>query len=164
LLLSLAGISLLTSCNVSPKKTPVETAPATAPVFSLPSGSYTSIQSVSITDTIPSATIYYTTDGSTPSTSSPVYSASITVNTSVTLNAIAAAPGYSTSSVASASYEVELTTASPVFSPAAGSYASAVNVTISDATPNSTIYYTTDGTMPSTSSVKYPAPSPSAQA
>ena len=45
--------------------------------------------------------------------------------------------------------------ATPTFSPAAGTYSGAQSVTISDATSGATIYYTTNGTTPTTSSTKY---------
>jgi len=46
--------------------------------------------------------------------------------------------------------------ATPVFSPPAGTYASAQSVAISDTTPGATIYYTTDGvTTPTTASTPY---------
>jgi hypothetical protein len=48
--------------------------------------------------------------------------------------------------------------ATPSFSPAAGTYASAQTVTISDLTPGVTIHYTTDGTIPTESSAVYSAP------
>lgn len=58
------------------------TAPTTT--ASLPSGTYTNGQSVSLSANEP-AVIYYTTNGSTPTTSSPVYASSIPVATSTTL-------------------------------------------------------------------------------
>ncbi len=49
-----------------------------------PGGSYSSAQSVTLTANEP-ATIYYTTNGSTPTTSSPVYSSPISISTTTTL-------------------------------------------------------------------------------
>src|SRR5579863_4086915 len=46
-------------------------------------------------------------------------------------------------------------TAAPVISPPAGSYQGTVSVTMTSATPNASIYYTTNGTAPSTSSTLY---------
>jgi len=63
-------------------------------------GTYTSAQSVTISDATAGATIYYTTNGVTPTTSSTIYSAAIAVSSTETLQAIATASGYSTSSVA----------------------------------------------------------------
>ena len=48
--------------------------------------------------------------------------------------------------------------ATPTFSPAAGTYASALVVTVSDVTPGATIYYTTNGTTPTTNSAAYSSP------
>jgi len=50
-------------------------------------------------------TVYYTTNGTTPTTSSAKYtSAGIIVSATETIKAIALAPGYSQSAVASATY------------------------------------------------------------
>jgi hypothetical protein len=85
-------------------------APAAAtPTFSVPAGTYTEAPTVIISDTTPLATIYYTTNGTTPTTSSTVYSGPITVATTETLEAIATASGYSQSAVASAAYIINLT-------------------------------------------------------
>jgi sugar lactone lactonase YvrE len=80
--------------------------PATAPTFSLATGTYVGAQTVTISDSIQGATIYYTTDGSTPTTASNLYSGSITVSASETLQAIAVSVGYTESAVTSAAYTI----------------------------------------------------------
>ncbi|MGA3070861.1 MAG: chitobiase/beta-hexosaminidase C-terminal domain-containing protein, partial [Terracidiphilus sp.] len=76
----------------------------TAPVFSPAAGSYTSTQSVTITDSTSGAAIYYTTNGTTPTTSSTLYNGAITVSATETIEAIAVATGYTNSAVATADY------------------------------------------------------------
>jgi glucosylceramidase len=129
------------------------------PTFSPAAGTYSSAQSVTIADATASPTIYYTTDGSTPTTASKVYSAPIAIGSTTTLNAIATASGYNNSTVATAAYTINLpAAATPTFSPAPGTYPAAQSVAISDATTNATIYYTTDGSTPTTASKVYSTP------
>jgi hypothetical protein len=137
--------------------TGISTGPATAtPTFAPAAGTYTSIQSVTIADTSAGAVIYYTTDGSTPTTGSTQYTGAITVASSETIEAIALAPGDGLSNVATAAYTINLpAAATPTFSPAGGTYMSIQSVAISDTTAGSTIYYTTDGSTPTTGSTKY---------
>ena len=59
-----------------------------------------------LSDSTPGATLYYTTDGSTPTTSSSVYAGPIAVTSSATINAIGAASGYLNSSVGTATYVI----------------------------------------------------------
>lgn len=135
------------------------TPPAAMPSFNPVGGSYSSVQTVTLSDDTSGATIYYTTDGSTPTTASSVYAGPITVAVSQTIKAIAAAPGYSASDVASANYTITIPiAATPSFSPGAGSYSSIQTVTISDATPGAVLYYTTDGSAPTTGSTLYTGP------
>jgi Chitobiase/beta-hexosaminidase C-terminal domain/Putative Ig domain len=79
---------------------------AATPTFSPAGGTYSSAQTVTISCTTPSSTIYYTTDGTTPTTGSPVYSSPITVSTTETVQAIATAAGFSQSNVGSATYTI----------------------------------------------------------
>src|ERR1035438_183699 len=129
------------------------TSPVT-PTFSPAGGTYTSAQTVTISTTTPSATIYYTTNGATPTTSSPIYSGPITVAANETVEAIAVVKGGSASTTGSAAYTITPLAATPTFSPAGGTYTSAQTVNLS-ASHWSTIYYTTNGSTPTTSSAVY---------
>ena len=130
---------------------------AAAPVISPNGGTFTATQSVTLSTTTASASIYYTLDGSTPTTSSTLYSGPISISTDTTLNAIATAAGYSPSSVSNATFTFSNQTAAVSFSPAAGTYVSAQTVTLSDTDASAKIYYTTDGSTPSATSNLYSA-------
>ncbi|MGD0893004.1 MAG: chitobiase/beta-hexosaminidase C-terminal domain-containing protein, partial [Terracidiphilus sp.] len=82
-----------------------------APTLTPSTGAYTTPQTVTITSTA-AATIYYTTDGSVPTTSSSVYSSPIAVSASQTLKAMAIASGFENSPVVTADYAIS--TAAPV--------------------------------------------------
>ena len=77
-----------------------------SPSFSPVAGAYASSQSVTITCATSGATIYYTTDGTTPTTSSSVYSSALTiaVSPSTTLKAFAVKSGMTDSGVTSGVY------------------------------------------------------------
>ena len=81
-------------------------APAGTPQFSVAPGSYPVTQAVSISDASTGATIFYTTDGSVPTTSSTPYTGPVQVSATETLQAIAADPGSTASPVASAAYTI----------------------------------------------------------
>jgi hypothetical protein len=129
-----------------------------APAFSVASGTYSSAQSVAISDTTSGTTIYYTTNGATPTTASSVYSGPVTVSATETIEAIAVKSGSATSAVASATYTISKTLPAPIFGVASGTYPSAQSVAISDTTSGATIYYTTNGAPPTTSSARYAGP------
>jgi hypothetical protein len=135
------------SCSSGPPPTP-----SPEITFTPPGATYGSAQMVAITTTIPMASIFYTTDGSTPTTSSLLYKSPITIAASQTLNAIAVISG-------SAAYAINLPIAvAPQFTPAAGTFSSSQSVTLTTSTPSATIYYTTDGSNPTTSSNVYSGP------
>lgn len=142
------GNSITSTINVTFKQA------CATPTFSPAAGTYNNNQSVTISTATGGATIYYTTNGSTPTTSSSVYSSAITVSSdNTTIKAIAVKAGLDNSSVGSATYR--LTCATPTFSPTAGTYTEAQTVTISCATTSATIYYTTNGSDPTTGSSVY---------
>src|SRR5260370_10871455 len=128
------------------------------PAISPSSQSFSSSVQVTITDSTSGAVIYYTTDGSVPSTSSKIYGGAFTLTSTTTVHAIAIASGFLASPMASATYTLSTQAAMPTFNPPPGNYSSAQSVSISTTTSNSTIYYTTDGSIPTTSSTKYTGP------
>jgi hypothetical protein len=129
---------------------------APMPVIMPAGGTYGAAQTITITDSVSGATIYYTTNGSTPTTGSTVYPVGgFQLSTGATVQAIASANGYLQSTVASATYTFTNQTPAPTFSPTPGSYNSAQSVTITDTNTSAAIYYTTDGSTPTTSSTRY---------
>ncbi len=144
------------------------TVPTTAdtPTFSPAAGTYSSTQTVTILEDVDASDgaagaaipykIYYTTNGTTPTTSSTLYSGPITVSSTETIEAIATATGYTQSAVGSAAYTINTSTpqaATPTFSPVAGTYASAQSVTISSTTSGAVIHCAINATATATSPV-----------
>ena len=129
------------------------------PVFTPIAGNYSKAQKVTITDATAGAAIYYTLDGTAPTTKSNKYAGTIAVTANVTtLKAMATATGHANSTVATATYKIGLpAAAAPKFSVGTGTYSAAQTVKITDATAGTGIYYTTDGTGPTTASKKYTA-------
>lgn len=76
------------------------------PTFSQEGGSYCGTQSVTISCTTDGASIYYTTDGTTPTSSSTLYSSAISVSADMTIKAIAVKDGLIDSEVATATYSI----------------------------------------------------------
>lgn len=76
------------------------------PTFSPAAGTFASAQNVTISSETDGATIYYTVDGTEPTTESNVYSRAIPVNETTTIKAFAAKADYSNSAVASATYTI----------------------------------------------------------
>ncbi|MGD0630710.1 MAG: chitobiase/beta-hexosaminidase C-terminal domain-containing protein [Terracidiphilus sp.] len=137
-----------TTQTVALTGTGTNTATVDTPSISPPSGTYNTIQSVTITDATNGATIYYTTDGSTPSSSSTKYTGAFMVSVSGIVRAIAEKAGLQSSAIAQANYTLQIgTTPAPTFTPPGGTVGAGTTVTIKDSGISPvTIYYTTDGT------------------
>jgi hypothetical protein len=128
---------------------------AVAPGFSPVAGSYTTAQSVTLTSPTTGAKIYYTLDGTTPTARSTLYVGAIPVKSSTTISAIAIASNFTNSSVSTGQFVIQVAATAPSFSPAAGKYPGTQHVTLATSTPGAMIYYTLNGTTPTTASAKY---------
>ena len=107
-------------------------APPTAatPAFSPAPGTYTSSQSITLSDSTPGAVIHYTTDGTTPTASSAVYGSAIPLNTTTTIEALAVASGYTNSAVATGVYTLNGTPIVPYIQVNGGSWQQVSSVTV----------------------------------
>ncbi len=139
-----------------------------APSFSPTTGTYGADIAVMLASETDGATIYFTTDGSEPTTGSAVYTAPIPVagnGTVIAIRAFAAAAGFSPSAPVEAVFTIDYGRVStPQFDPPAGTYGSDIAVSISTMTAGATIHYTTDGNEPTTASPVFDPASPIAVA
>jgi adhesin HecA-like repeat protein len=127
---------------------------AAPPTFDVQGGTYFATRAVNISDAAPNAVIYYTTDGTSPATSSTArqYASGtpVQISRTTTLKAAAVVTGWKTSMAAQATYTLQA--APPTFDVQGGTYSATQAVNISDSTPNVLIWYTTDGSAPANSS------------
>jgi hypothetical protein len=124
-------------------------APATAdPTFSTNESKVNPNQTIALSDSTTGATIYYTTDGSNPTTTSSKYSAPIATGAAgtspVTIKAFAFATNNLPSNTVVGVFTPTAAAASPTFACAADNK----SLTITPATTGDTVYYTEDGTTP----------------
>ena len=122
----------------------VEAKPVVAtPTFTPAAGYYNSAQNVTIACETAGVDIYYTIDGSVPTTESTKYTEAIPVGENMTIKAIAVKEGYTNSQVGEAEYVIDLPVllAAPTFMPGSGHYTEAKEVAIACATPGVTITY-----------------------
>ncbi|MBD3320723.1 MAG: hypothetical protein GF350_06485 [Chitinivibrionales bacterium] len=77
-----------------------------SPAVSPPGGSYIGSQSITITCNTGNASIYYTTDGATPTQLSTLYTGPITISSSATLKAVGTKNGYANSAVTTQTYSI----------------------------------------------------------
>ncbi len=123
--------------------------PAATPTFDPPPGSYAVAQDVSLQSATPGATVRFTLDGSEATEASPVFQAPLHVASSTTIRARAFAPDHDPSLEAAGAYMIgDGGIAAPVFSPAAGRYATSQSVRILSPSPGVIVRYTTNGLEP----------------
>lgn len=142
----------------SPMATAAYDLQAPAPTVAPGSGTYEATVLATLSNTLPWLALYYTTDGSLPTSSSPTLAsgASVTVDRSMTLRASAAGTGLRASNVTEATYS--LVVASPQASPSPGWFRGLVTVSLASATPGATLRFTTDGSEPLADSPVYSSP------
>lgn len=93
---------------VAPKPPPYKPppAPALSAAFDPVPGEFQSAQQVRLSSPTPGAVIHYTTDGSTPTAASPVYTGPIAVDQSTTIRAVVTAPDMPDSSISEGAYAI----------------------------------------------------------
>jgi alpha-tubulin suppressor-like RCC1 family protein len=128
------------------------------PVVSPSAGTYTSQQSIAVSSSTPGATFYYTTDGTTPTSGSALYTSAIAISSTTTLKVIGMKSNWSTSGIQTATYTMNFgTLTAPVLSAGTGTYEESVLLSMS-AQEGSAIHYRTDGGVPTTASPMYTGP------
>ena len=137
-----------------------EPSDTTAPVTTVTpaAGSYTNEITVSFSVN-EAATTYYTTNGTTPTTNSSVYTGPFTLSSTTTVKYFSVDTAGNAESVKTAVYNINIPvvdTTAPVTTatPSAGVYYEPITVTLS-VNESATTYYTTNGSTPTTSSAVY---------
>jgi alpha-tubulin suppressor-like RCC1 family protein len=121
-----------------------------APTISPAAGPYTTSVTVTLSSPTPGAAIRYTTNGTTPTTSSPLYLQPLTVESTLTITARAFHPDYVASGSSVAAYTIVV--AAPTLTPAGGTYGPGQAITVATATPGATITYTLNESEPTSTS------------
>jgi len=144
--------------NWAATQTQIYTIDTIAPTVSVneTAGVFNTAQSVALTSDDAGATVYYTTDGSDPQTSKTrtVYTAPITISNTTTLRYAAVDDAGNWAVTKTQIYTVDKVAPTAGVSVKAGTYNinKVVALSMSEA---GTIYYTTDGSTPTTSSKRY---------
>jgi eukaryotic-like serine/threonine-protein kinase len=100
---AIVGVAALSAWLIMSRSAPTRL--AAVPALSPAEGAYPEPRSITISDNTPQATIHYTTDGTTPTASSPVYTNPLSgLPTGTTVRAMATAAGHKPSSDVSAMY------------------------------------------------------------
>jgi hypothetical protein len=147
--------------RITSLETAISTYPQTAiaPTVSPAEGTFelaTTTMAITLASATTGSSIYYTLDGSTPTTGSSLYAGPFNIDQNRTIKSLAVKAGLTNSAVTTAVFA--LRPVPPTFSPPPGSYFTTQTVTIASVTPGVSIYYTTDGSTPTTGSPLYTTP------
>jgi hypothetical protein len=121
-------------------------------------GSFTGSVDVTLSTATAGATIYYTLDGSTPGTGSPVYTAPIHLTQTGWIRAMGVQSGSIPSPVSEGLFTILSGPAAPVIAPNGGTFTTCPDVTLSTNTLGGLMFYTLDGSVPSLTSNLYLLP------
>lgn len=128
-----------------------------SPYADMKKGVYENPINVDLFDDVKGATIYYTTDGSTPTKDSPVYNKTIKITKNTTLKTLAIYGDYKNSKVVTYQYKIKVK--KPTANVRGGTRVKkGTKIRLVSSTKGATIYYTTDGRTPTTKSKKYTKP------
>lgn len=117
-------------------------------------GTYINAFSVKLDNALSKAAIYYTTDGTTPTSNSKKYTGPIKITKNTTIKAIAVYGNFKNSDVVTYTYKVAC--AAPTANYKTGNrFSKSLNVKLATKEKGATIYYTTNGSTPTTKSKKY---------
>jgi len=121
-------------------------------------GKFANSATVKMTCSTPNSQIYYTTDGTTPTTASTLFTTDLTITNNVTFKAIAynATMSIPLSLEAAAIFMPSASIAT--ITPKGGTFIDFAKVTLSSTTPEATITYTLNGTNPTINSTLYNSP------
>jgi uncharacterized delta-60 repeat protein len=154
--------ALMSDSTISTEAFFIQYDQAAMPAMNIVGATYDSDQNIVISCATSGAVIRYTTDGTAPNGTSPVYSTSVSVagnGTTKTIKAFAEKAGMLDSGIKTEIYTIQYNQiVTPVINPGGGTYSSDQSVTITCSTSGATIRYTTDGSAPSGSSPAYSTP------
>lgn len=145
-------VFVIISCSDStePKKK------VAAPRFDPPGGVYEKLQVVYISCETPSALIRFTIDGSEPDEFSEIFTEGLIIDKQTTVKAVGFRDGWRNSGVVTEEYVIDLIQVdTPVFKPSGGVYDFPVQVQIVSGTEGTDIFYTLDGSEPTSDAILY---------
>ncbi|MEK4344088.1 chitobiase/beta-hexosaminidase C-terminal domain-containing protein [Paenibacillus sp. FSL P4-0184] len=126
------------------------------PTSNVEPGTYSAPFSLELSTTTADSDIYYTTDGKTPTKSSLKYNGPIKILETTTIKTIAYKKDWVDSPVETFNYAIVLPkTTIPTASKASGRYDKGIQVSLESGTEGASIYYTTNGDMPTKESTLY---------